>query len=232
MLRILPILAAAALGLYASSASAWTHKRTPTGAVVRWSRAVVNVHLSAEVRDLTDQADRDTLDAAAEWQAMADVPMLVVEERVASEQAVDGLTGIYLPDEWTYDPGRLAVTVSSYVTETGELVDADILLNRAFFPSGGGRYDLGRLLAHEFGHVLGLGESEVPAAAMFATIPPGGRLRHLHADDIEGVTTLYAGIPLERVAGTPSACSAAGGAGGVPQALAMLLWLSVLRRRR
>lgn len=231
MLRIFTILAAATMCLHASSASAWTHKRTPTGATVRWSRAVVSVTLSPEVRDLTDQAEIDAIDAAAEWQGMSEVPLLIVEEAPASEPAVDGVTGIYLPEEWTHEPGRLAVTVSSYVTETGELLDADILLNRAFFPGAGGRYDLGRLLAHEFGHVLGLGESEVPAAAMFATIPPGGRLRHLDIDDIEGVTTLYAGIRLDRVAETAT-CSASGSGGGLPEMLGMLLAFAVLRRRR
>ncbi|KAF5185303.1 Metalloendoproteinase 5-mmp [Thalictrum thalictroides] len=52
-------------------------------------------------------------------------------------------------------------------------------------------FDLESLAVHEIGHLLGLGHSEERNAIMFSSIESGSVKRDLHADDIQGIQTLY-----------------------------------------
>jgi Matrixin/Putative peptidoglycan binding domain len=65
-------------------------------------------------------------------------------------------------------------------------------------PPGAGGIDLVTVAAHEFGHSLGLGHSEVSGALMAPFY--GGPHRQLEADDVAGITSLYGGFPLEHAA--------------------------------
>lgn len=54
------------------------------------------------------------------------------------------------------------------------------------------RYDLQGTAAHEFGHVLGLGHSDYGDATMFyAAMAGDDKARTLHADDEDGICSLY-----------------------------------------
>jgi hypothetical protein len=56
----------------------------------------------------------------------------------------------------------------------------------------GGRYDIQGVMAHEYGHALGLGHSSVGQATMAPSVGPGQTsLRSIHADDVAGVQCLY-----------------------------------------
>ncbi|XP_022764610.1 metalloendoproteinase 2-MMP-like [Durio zibethinus] len=56
---------------------------------------------------------------------------------------------------------------------------------------GPSEVDLESIAVHEIGHLLGLHHSEVPEAIMFDTYEVGTTKRDLHADDIQGIRTLY-----------------------------------------
>jgi hypothetical protein len=69
-------------------------------------------------------------------------------------------------DEWTWDDGPSTI---------------------------GGRWDIQGVMAHEYGHALGLGHTGVSGATMFPSGSPGQTsIRSIHADDIAGIQCVYA----------------------------------------
>lgn len=101
-----------------------------------------------------------------------------------------------------YDPDALAVTLTWSRSDTGEILDADMLLNQEHWswaecPAAAGctdgRVDLANTLVHEMGHVLGLAHTpEDRLATMWACAPPGQTLkRDLTDDDIDGICAIY-----------------------------------------
>jgi hypothetical protein len=107
----------------------------------------------------------------------------------------------------------LGTTSFTLDDETGEILEADILLNSAFgwsvAPNGeAGRYDVETIAVHEIGHLLGLGHSALgetellpegnrrllaKRAVMFPIAFPAGNVddRSLEADDAAGVSDIY-----------------------------------------
>jgi hypothetical protein len=150
------------------------------------------------------------------WRGLPRVPDLVIRPgHPATLGHHDGhpTNGIYLLRDWPYEKEKLAVTIVTYEMDTGRLLDADIVVNgQARFallpePMEGTRpeYDIAAVLAHETGHVLGLGESQAdPNATMWPYARPGEiAKRSLHEDDEDGVVESYRGAP-------PAASSACG----------------------
>ena len=65
----------------------------------------------------------------------------------------------------------------------------DILLNSTVNWQIGSNYDLMTVVAHEFGHALGLGESTVSSSVMYGTY--NGIKQQLATDDIDGIDSIY-----------------------------------------
>ncbi len=119
--------------------------------------------------------------------------------------------------EWPY-PGSIdafALTVVSYDTATGRIVDADIEINSADFnittdgtPLG---VDLQTILTHEAGHFLGLSHTAPENAEATMRVAWNGRgteLRTLEPDDVAGICDAF---PPQRKA--PRACEPVHGFG-------------------
>jgi hypothetical protein len=122
----------------------------------------------------------------------------------------------------------IAITTTSYIPSTGEIVDADMELHDHsaagigywFTCPAAGNYcgsrdaqpdgtcistDVGSIVTHEAGHMLGLDHPPVQNATMFATYVPGSvDLRTLDGDDVNGVCAIYpaGGIPATTCSGT------------------------------
>ncbi len=102
-------------------------------------------------------------------------------------------------DSWRHGAERLAMTTTTFNQTTGEILDADIEINAAYFElstqttdESQMRWDIQNTVTHEVGHVIGLGHSKNSAATMY---PEGGQKelskRKIHADDIAAVCSLY-----------------------------------------
>jgi hypothetical protein len=133
-------------------------------------------------------------------------------------------------DRWLGDalhrPRVIAVTVLTFDRASGDLLDADVELNRQsaenpvgfVFATGTpawGEAHLPTVLLHELGHQMGLGHSAVEASVMSSQPPMGAERSTLHEDDRAGVCAVYPpgpsavcvpGAPPTR--SPPRACSA------------------------
>lgn len=103
-------------------------------------------------------------------------------------------------ENWDDSPTALAIAATSW-GGGGGLSDADIKFNGfhhtwAAFPSNGGgfdgRTDIASVGAHEVGHCIGLGHSDVPGSTMWPSTGPGDISgRSLGEDDILGACEVY-----------------------------------------
>jgi Matrixin len=204
---------AAVLGCFfgaGSTAHAYTINTTELGKQIRWSVDSVSLQMDSEYEGWLDPGDSfAALEMGFEaWRGLPRVPDLVIRPgRPATVGHHDGrpTNGIYLLRDWPYEKEKLAVTIVTYEMDTGRLLDADIVVN------GGARfallpdpmtgtsndYDIAAVLAHETGHVLGLGESNAdPNATMWPYARPGDvSKRSLFDDDEDGVIESYKTAP-------------------------------------
>lgn len=241
----------------ASTVSAYTVKSTTGGEKVHWRAAAIDLVLSPEVVEMfPDEDGRDAVVMASEaWRGLPAVPDLLVGHRLlprgSTPHATDGVNGVYLSDH-PLAGGRLAVTLATFDSATGAMIDADILLSpthrfelldeaddedhRDHAPPA---YDIASVLTHELGHVLGLGEAELDETATMWPLFGRGEThpRTLEIDDERGAMAVYRGISTspEQVpltCGTVSPGRTPPASGSPAGLVALPLALLIVRRRR
>ena len=110
-------------------------------------------------------------------------------------------------DCWEHADGALAITTTTYDSNTGRISDSDIELNTPkfifttvdappcispFFDTNCVASDVQNTVTHEVGHVLGLGHSPDPASTMSESAQPGElRKRTLDADSKQFICDVY-----------------------------------------
>lgn len=101
-------------------------------------------------------------------------------------------------DDWRGSATTFATTIVNYNPNTGEIGEADIIVNDQFYEfsdrelPGVGEADLQNTLTHEVGHLIGMAHSDVAAATMFGSADLGEtKKRSLHRDDIDGLCAHY-----------------------------------------
>lgn len=242
---------AVALVLSSTSSHAWDFAETSRGDPVRWFMraeplpfklgAIEPEELSVELVTAVVQTAWDTWHNAG----CADVPTAVyrgVSEETehtvpqSFREAPDNLVlFVRTADEWSAlgrGTNEIAITLVSNSDKTGEIVDADIVVNDALwrFTVGGGSVAPGEVdfvsaMTHEVGHALGLLHSLELDATMYATYTsadPAGA-RSLSDDDRAGLCALYQGVPVHLQGRLVEACGAGGvGAWGWLFAVALL----------
>ena len=228
------------IGLAPSSSHAYTQRFTVSGLPVRWSKSRVPMRVDPALgANAAESLEAGRL-AFAAWGGIPNVPVLALE---GDTQRAPGFAssgpnenGAYRVASLPIGGTALAVTVSTYRQDDGILLDADILvkdsrdvqlLDELPARRDQRRYDLASLLAHESGHVLGLGESMDDASAtMWPRLALGDTsARTIEADDEAGVRAIYAEMVPGDPGGTPSpllggGCSAGRGAARAPGAMA------------
>ena len=244
---------AVALWLAPTPTSAYTLRTTEAGRPVRWHRSELSFRVSRRLSRAGHQDDvaRTVSEAFAGWAGLP-CSRFVVEGDVESRgheqpDGADGTSDLVLVErDWPHDPGFAGVTLVTYDTATGAILDADVFLNGVDYafevdPTSPDTYDVGNVLTHELGHLFGLGHSELLDATMYAVSRPGEiAKRSLDADDAAGFAALYEGAPGERGSGAAGLVDtpASGGCGvasGAPSTAGLALLLTVflgLRRRR
>jgi hypothetical protein len=100
--------------------------------------------------------------------------------------------------DFSEEEDTLAVTFTTVISEgseTGRILDSDILFNpnKDYSTEGAlGNEDLQTVATHEIGHLLGLSHSGVVRAVMFPFAPDNERT--LSYDDVAAISTVYAGV--------------------------------------
>ncbi len=189
----------------ASSAGAYVVKHTSAGETVRW-RGVdhlemrIDPSLRAAVADSPDAIER----AMRSWNERATgAPKLSLSKTDTTlAPGYDGVNAIVYRNGYEKAGKAIAITILTYDEKSGDIVDADIVVNGKYAFGRIGEvtrdaYDLVHVSGHELGHTLGLGdEGELEEALMFGYTKSGDMTRRNPGnDDIEGVTSIYATEP-------------------------------------
>ncbi|RKY18179.1 MAG: hypothetical protein DRQ55_14050 [Planctomycetota bacterium] len=218
------LLLAVALVLVASSSDAWVRLHTSGGSVFFWpqNKLPLSYVLHADgSADVPGDADDVALRRAfAAWEQLPGSSVSFLEnadptQRARSDWEADNLH-LVLFDEgdgfFPFGAGVVAVTPIQFEVASGRIVDADILFNANDGPSeggfrfsadlSGGAFDIQGVGAHEIGHFIGIGHSQVLGATMapftgFANFGP----RTLHADDAAAAAAIYPGPPAGVISG-------------------------------
>jgi hypothetical protein len=192
--------------LVSGTARAYTVKQTDSGSTVRWHTNVVTLRMDPSMEQyFTDMHVTGMVaESAAAWGNLDGVPELQISNGLPGPKGFDpdrGITnGVYLIKDWELAESSLAVTVATFESRSGKIVDTDILVNANHpFTVTPDReedrraFDLLGVLTHEMGHVLGLGESfDVRMATMWPNIARGEtHQRDINDDDEAGVELAY-----------------------------------------
>jgi hypothetical protein len=182
------------------------------GTPLRWERQCITFSVESD-----DPAVRDAVDRSfATW---ADIDCggrpIGLSLRQTEETAnctlaeynsdAPNMNAILFVEDWA-DHAELpidafAVTLVWNLKDTGEIVDADMLLNPtlgnlticgANCSDDDNDIDIQNVVTHEAGHFLGLAHTDVDGATMSPTAPVGQtEKRDLEDDDVAGLCTIY-----------------------------------------
>ena len=195
------------------AADAFVCTRTGLGAgpSVAWTVRTVSWVAHPNIFRVYEGANEDVQASFAAWAATqcSDLDLAFDSEREVQagfrEGAMNTNVVVLLRNAWPYQSGAIAVTTTTFNTQTGALIDADIEMNGEHFTfvradatcdQDTKVMDLRNTLTHEVGHLIGLEHPpSTPAyseATMFASAPSCEiKKRTLAQDDIDGVCFIY-----------------------------------------
>ncbi len=136
--------------------------------------------------------DVNTIAAAsvAQWNSKS---RITLRKNSTAGTAQEGLSEVYFSNDPTVFTGTGVVGVTQVIfkNNTGEILEADILINDSFsFTTDINEVNyLGNVLTHEMGHFLGLGHSQVAGSTMLYALARGEN--QVSDDDIAGLYAIY-----------------------------------------
>jgi hypothetical protein len=218
LLALLTMLACMGVGQPSTFEPARSAKRQ-----IRWAKKTIPIALSSSLTfpNTSIKAQSDIAGAIhralATWSIAANINFAEFPSKAQSISAVDHRDGVNLITVAATaenlaifgDEGSPARTRVFYDADTGEINEADIVINPYPYSAGGapiefstdgtpGTYDLQSTLTHEIGHLLGLNHSSVIGATMNASQAPNGIFglpaiseRTLSESDRSAVKSIY-----------------------------------------
>ena len=143
--------------------------------------------------------------ALAAWSNVTTASIILGNGGPTSTQGFrfDGVSTVSFGDPFDQMPDPIQcvgiVAVGGYVRtgDSGQITEADVVLNRNFECILGNSANLAEVICHELGHTIGLDHSLDPTAIMFAWSHINGRGATLAQDDINGLVSIYPGPKLE-----------------------------------
>ena len=197
------LLTAAGLGglalLMAGEALAWSSNGQ------RWSAEQMPVRYHVNNQLSTDVPDAEALAAVQEgFNVWTEAPCASMSWDFAGRTdstawaESDGMNTVSWREQ-NWDQGGSVLAITSVFWNFQEVInDTDIKFNGvnhtwgALDGPGGRATDIASVSAHEVGHALGLGHSDVPGSTMWPSTGPGDiSVRSLGRDDLEGACEIY-----------------------------------------
>ncbi len=224
--------------IIAPASEAYTMMANDHGAALYWRQMPIEFSINPEnpFGLSEDEVEDAILTAAESWEAVgAAIEFEYMGFTDTQEMGFDSENVIYFSELWDEGDSKAAMTYN-WSTEDGAIVAFDIGINAEDYEwtveENGAVMDIENVMAHELGHVLGLGHSDIDDLATMWESTEAGELikRSLRPDDENGLFAVYgADVPMGM------ACSSASGA--TPSGLGWLVGLTAAglclgRRRR
>lgn len=183
--------------LFFSNLHAYVNNRTNSDAIIHWPGNVSTVDIFLNPLNtqgyLPAQIQSQVDNAIAEWNGKSKITL---RKNTTAGTHQDGLNEIYFSDNQTDQnifngTAVVGVTQVSFKEASGEILEADILINDDFVFStdvNDVNY-LGNVITHEIGHFLGLGHGQVTGSTMIYTLSRGQS--KISNDDAAGVYAIY-----------------------------------------
>ncbi len=193
----------------ATTSHAFSLRETEHGSVIRWKKTSVPIVLDPSLSLLGPAAEveKSIRQAFVSWSDSMSAPVEFTFtygtcEKPGYDASKTNQNCIMAADvEWDHESRDVgATTIVTFKPSSGEIVDADIVFNArewvwSYDDSDTHALSVGGVAAHEVGHLLGLGHSDVDEATMYPMTRLGETSKvSLHDDDITGADFLYAGI--------------------------------------
>jgi hypothetical protein len=255
------LMAVVAVLLASRSAGAFELKQAANGQTVHWGGPTMTFVVDPSIEAAVPGGAAAVASAMASWSGASGAPNLVVTAGPGGgKAAVDGVNTVLLaPDGFAPAGAALAVTLVTFDQETGEILDADIVVNGLYvfavlaadarseganpmpmegatsITAAAGTFDLLHVLTHETGHALGLGDTGDDNAVMYAYTTPGdAAYRAPVSDDQAGIQAIYGDSTSRAGCSSASIAGSRAGGGGVGWAAILVLGASTLwaARRR
>ncbi len=198
MRNLLPIIAFTLAFLLGGRAEAFTVKTTSEGDYVFWNGggSTIFLELSAPAGVIGEPELEVLAEALRAWEDLSQGAVrFVFAGRGKAEPGRDGRNLLSWVEDWGYDPRELAVTTIWFDPATGRTREVDIEFNARDFAwpvSTAASSDLLEVALHEIGHLLGIGHSFHPGAAMHGRrLPTAARRIALTRDDLDALAFLY-----------------------------------------
>ena len=178
-----------------TSSKAYMQNRTQTDDLIKWSKRFekLDIYVNTSNTKMISSEDVNAIiaDSIGQWNGKSKISL---NQKSTSSTNTEGVNEIYFstdPSIFGNGTAVVAVTQVFLKNNTGEILEADILINdiSTFTTIKKSTDFLGNIVSHELGHFLGLGHGQVPGSTMFYTLTRGQN--ELADDDKAGVFSIY-----------------------------------------
>lgn len=178
-----------------SSSEAYVQNRSSTDALVHWTGSVSTLDIFLNPTNsqtlLTADVTAQVTASVAQWNGKSRITIRQNSTPGSNQENINEIFFSTDPAIFGSGTGVVGITQVYFKNNTGEMIEADILLNDNFEFStdiNEANY-LGNVITHELGHFLGLGHSQVPGSTMFYALSRGQN--QIADDDKAGVYSIY-----------------------------------------